>query len=57
MNLHKSQVVDPRNERERQINEMIAKGVAEERIRQYQKEQERLQKKHEVFFLIFLIYI
>ena len=57
MNLHKSQVVDPRNERERQINEMIAKGVAEERIRQYQKEQERLKKKHEVFFLIFLIYI
>ena len=48
MNLHRSQVLDPRNERERQINEMIAKGVAEERIRQHEKEQARLQKKQEV---------
>jgi len=50
MKLHKSQVLDPRNEKERNLDDIIAKGVVEERIRQSQREQEKNQKKQEVKF-------
>jgi len=52
MKLHKSQVLDPRNEKERNLDDIIAKGVVEERIRQSQREQEKNQKKQEVKFIL-----
>lgn len=57
MNLHKSQVCDLRDEKQRKIDEIIEKNVNEERIRQMQKEKEKLQRQQEVFefFLCILI--
>lgn len=48
MDLHRSNVVDPRNEKARNLDGIIEKGVAEERIRQQQREMERDQKRQEV---------
>ena len=44
--------MDPRNEKERNLDDIIAKGVVEERIRQSQREQEKNQKKQEVKFIL-----
>lgn len=49
MNLHKNNVLDPRNERQRKIDEMIEKNVNEERIRQQKIEAQKLQKKNDVY--------
>lgn len=49
MNLHKNNVLDPRNERQRKIDEMIEKNVNEERIRQQKIETQKLQKKNDVY--------